>query len=95
MISKTKLYLSTVIPTNLAKEGKKQNFSSVNHPINGEYFKTKTYTIYNGTPCIGEHGIADTDSISHAYQNRAWVNSAAIFDAAAAITPPSSLTSEK
>lgn len=75
MISKTKLYLSTVIPTNLAKEGKKQNFCSVNHPINGEYFKTKTYTIYNGTPCIGEHGIADTDSISHAYQNRAWVNS--------------------
>ena len=39
--------------------------------MNGEYFKTKTYTIYNGTPCIGEHGIADTDSISHAYQNRA------------------------
>ena len=47
----------------------------------------------------GSIAAADTDSISHAYQNRAWVNSAAIFDAAAAaaaaITPPSSLTSEK
>ena len=78
MISKTKLYSIFIHcnPYESCKRRKnKQNFCSVNHPINGEYFKTKTYTIYNGTPCIGEHGIADTDSISHAYQNRAWVNS--------------------
>ena len=34
------------------------------------YMWDTLYTMYQR-----EHSIADTDSISHAYQNRAWVNS--------------------